>query len=306
MKERIAAIAKGLRKRSVWAVACLVLALIVVSGICLLGNAYAADEIRNVAEPLTEAEIELLNTKFFNGGTDNTNNMLLTSEYGKPEEIDLYCLFYDGISGETGTASEEEIAQLTVLDSQAPYLDIVKVGTEEMDAFLREKLGIGLEETQKRGLENFYYLEQYDSYYLVKGDTGFDWCTVIYGSRLPDDMLVLEYEKTYEGGQWIATLQKTDSGFQFVSNARYRKMESDENAAAGNDTPEYRTGVIITDAYMVESAADDAAPMALLREGMKIKILAEENGYYQIAITVQGRDEDVTGYVKKEMVRLEL
>ncbi|MDE6221862.1 MAG: hypothetical protein K2G51_15805 [Lachnospiraceae bacterium] len=303
MKEKIAVIVRGWLKRKVWAAACLVLGLIVVPGICLLGITYAADEQRKDVELLSEAEMELLNESFFNGGTDNMNNMLLTSEYIKPEEIDLFCLFYDGISGISGAVSEEETAQLALLDSQAPYLDIVKVTPGEMDAFLLEKLGIGLEETQKRGLENFYYLEQYDSFYVIKGDTGFDWCAVTSGSRQLDDTLVLEYEKTYEGGQWIVTLRKTDSGYQFVSNVRSRKMESEESTEAESDIPKYRTGEVITDVYMVVSAADDAAPMALLKEGMEVRILAEENEHYQIAIAVKDRNGDVTGYVKKEAVR---
>lgn len=54
-------------------------------------------------------------------------------------------------------------------------------------------------------------------------------------------------------------------------------------------------------------AADlDANAMAVLNEGCVVRILAEENGFYQIAIaiTMQDRDVDVTGYVKKESVRL--
>ena len=65
---------------------------------------------------------------------------------------------------------------LAELNSEASYLDIVKVTTDEMNAFLEEKLGIQLDETKKIGLENFYYLDQYDSFYLVIGDTNFDWC----------------------------------------------------------------------------------------------------------------------------------
>ncbi len=64
-------------------------------------------------------------------------------------------------------------------------------------------------------------------------------------------------------------------------------------------------GVINTDAVRMRCAADpDANAMAVLNEGCVVRILAEENGFYQIAITMQDRDVDVTGYVKKESVRL--
>lgn len=66
-------------------------------------------------------------------------------------------------------------------------------------------------------------------------------------------------------------------------------------------------GVINTDAVRMRCAADpDANAMAVLNEGCVVRILAEENGFYRIAITItmQDRDVDVTGYVQKESVRL--
>ena len=40
---------------------------------------------------------------------------------------------------------------LTELCSDAPYLDIIKITANEMDAFFLEKMGISLEETKKTG-----------------------------------------------------------------------------------------------------------------------------------------------------------
>ena len=91
---------------------------------------------------------------------------------------------------------------------------------DEMNAFLEEKLGIQLDETKKIGLEKFYYLNQYDSFYLVVGDTNFDWCTVTSGIWNSDNELTLEYTKGYEGGQWRVVLEKTDNGYIFVSNEK--------------------------------------------------------------------------------------
>lgn len=173
---------------------------------------------------LTDEEIAGFNTEFFNAETNKMNNMLLSSEYVTPEEIDLFELFYNGfynsVRGSWSQAGEEELALLAELDDAAIYLDVMKVTAEEMEAVLQEKLGLSLEETQKKGLENFYYLEEYDSYYLVHGDTNFDWCTVTSGIRESGDRLTLEYTKEYEGGQWVVTLQKADDGYLFVSNRR--------------------------------------------------------------------------------------
>ena len=127
---------------------------------------------------LSEKEITVFNTEFFNGDITNMNNMLLSSEYSQPDEINLFELFYNGVGGAFGEVSEDELSMLTELCSDAPYLDIIKITANEMDAFLQEKMGISLAETKKTGLDSFYYLEQYDSYYLIMGDSNFDWCMV--------------------------------------------------------------------------------------------------------------------------------
>lgn len=59
---------------------------------------------------LTEEEIAVFNTEFFNDETSNMNNMLLAGEYNRPEEIDLLQLFYNGIRQGTSEISDEELA----------------------------------------------------------------------------------------------------------------------------------------------------------------------------------------------------
>ncbi len=175
---------------------------------------------QQTTKSLSSEEISIFNTDFFNSEINNMNNMLLSSEYCNPEEIDLFQLFYNGVNGVKNQISEDEMMLLTELCSEAPYLDIVKVTVNEMDTFLQEKLGIGLEETQKIGLDSFYYLEDYESYYLIAGDTNFDWCTIVSGTWESDNILSLKYEKKSEKGQWIVTLQKTNNGYLFVSNIK--------------------------------------------------------------------------------------
>ena len=132
---------------------------------------------------LSEKEITVFNTEFFNGDITNMNNMLLSSEYSQPDEINLFELFYNGVGGAFGEVSEDA-------------------------------------ETKKTGLDSFYYLEQYDSYYLIMGDSNFDWCMVTSGTWESNNKLILKYEKEYEGGQWVVILQKTDDGYLFISNQK--------------------------------------------------------------------------------------
>lgn len=172
------------------------------------------------SDAISESEIIEFNTVFFNSDADKMNNMLLSSEYSTPGEIDLFQLFYNGTGGGAEQISTEELELLTEMDSSAPYLDVVRITAGEMEAILQEKLGMGLAETKKAGLDNFYYLEEYDSYYVVAGDTNYEHSTVLSGLWESDDTLRLEYSKESEEGQWVVTLQKIKDGYLFVSNVR--------------------------------------------------------------------------------------
>lgn len=66
----------------------------------------------------------------------------------------------------------------------------------------------------------YHYSHQYDSYYLIMGDSNFDWCMVTSGTWESNNKLILKYEKEYEGGQWVVILQKTDDGYLFISNQK--------------------------------------------------------------------------------------
>lgn len=88
---------------------------------------------------LSEEEIAVFNTEFFNGDTTNMNNMLLSGEYSQPDEINLFQLFYNGILGASNQVSENELSMLAELCGDALYLDVIKVTADEMDAFLQEK-----------------------------------------------------------------------------------------------------------------------------------------------------------------------
>ncbi len=249
---------------------------------------------------LTAEEISSFNKKFFNGETSNMNNMLLTSEYSKPEEIDLYQLFYRGITDSEGSISDGELAALTELDSEAAYLDIVKVTVAEMDAFLKRNLGLGLEQTQKKGLDGFYYLEDYDSYYLVAGDTNFDWCTVIFGGWGADGKYTLHYEKEYDGSRWVVTLQKAGDSYLFVSNVREAE-EPETRAYPERDSYNYAAmirgieGDTIT-VDIVEFVTDDETErkQQLIEELGLVEGADLTEGYFLDGYYVYNKDTELT------------
>lgn len=79
-----------------------------------------------------------------------------------------------------------------------PRIGYHKITANEMDAFCR-KNGNKSGGDKKTGLDSFYYLEQYDSYYLIMGDSNFDWCMVTSGTWESNNKLILKYEKSMRG-----------------------------------------------------------------------------------------------------------
>lgn len=79
--------------------------------------------------------------------------------------------------------------------------------------------------------------------------------------------------------------------------------EAEKGSTVNNNTLEFETGIVNTDALKVRSEADaDAEVLSLLEQGAVIKIIAEENDFYQIVFEGQDGNEDLTGYVKKEYI----
>lgn len=61
---------------------------------------------------------------------------------------------------------------------------------------LQVHTGVSLYDTQKLGLDPFYYLDDFQAYYLIHSDTNVQPCTVISGMHVDDHQVKLEYTKT--------------------------------------------------------------------------------------------------------------
>lgn len=107
--------------------------------------------------------------------------MLLTSEYDSPQEIDLYEMFYNGalddscaaaqgVTLDRGTGLSEEERALLADAGYQEDLDLTRVRREDMDNILRYRTGSGLDETEGVGLDRLVYLEDYDAYYYCHSD----------------------------------------------------------------------------------------------------------------------------------------
>lgn len=164
---------------------------------------------------LTESELrgfeEYLNR------TDNYGFLL--SDYQSPEYINLNEVFYSGAGLEQPPLTEDERNMyLKTFGQPELYTDLVRLSTDQINAFLTEKTGLSLEQ-MKTGME-WVYLAPYDRYYSEHGDTNVRsfFCPSgeadggIYRIRcLSDGYSQFNLES-------IVTLKKVSSGYQFLSN----------------------------------------------------------------------------------------
>lgn len=168
---------------------------------------------------LTGDELAFFNEEFFNGGDVSTgdlnlHNQFLSSLYEKPEDIDLFELFY--CEGSASSAEENMLVYgQTELECMA-----YRLTTAEMDALLTENMGLTLAQTNKIGLDSFTYLPEQDAYYWAHGDTNYRSRVTFSVGEREGDTLRLYYDDDYIGGGWkCLTLAEQDGGgYHFVSN----------------------------------------------------------------------------------------
>ena len=218
LKDRITRIAQGSQTRA----AALFLALTLVAGVCAVTFTGAkAEEVR----ALTGDELAYFNEEFFNNDTVdnvvglNIHNQFLTSLYERPEDIDLFELFYCG-TGLSGSMSDEELR--LVYGDTLPDCARYKATTADMDGILEEYMGLTVAETSGVGLENFTYLPDYDAYYWAHGDTNYFHSVQVTAGERVGNTIRLYYPDTsarYDSAWLCVTLEAQDDGsYWFVSN----------------------------------------------------------------------------------------
>lgn len=190
--------------------------LLVMCGAALISGSLISCQKKTLETPLTAGELTYFNHEFFNGDTYNWNNQFLTCEYTSPEDVDLFEIFYNGMEGSSSAVSQEERQLLAQLDPFTINSDVIKVTEKEMDSILNTYLGVGLDAVREPKLP-VYYLNQWDAYYWVHGDTNVQHCEVTSGTHIPEAYVELHYTKD-DGTQWIVTLKQNDHGYYFQSN----------------------------------------------------------------------------------------
>ncbi|MDF2839178.1 MAG: peptidase, partial [Evtepia sp.] len=176
------------------------------------------------AVALTEDELAYFNgDSFFNGDQFNIRNQFLSSLYDKPEDIDLFQLFYCG-SGIAETISDEELEAVIAKGSWGDC-DCEKNSRTNMDKVLTEYMGITLADTKKVGLNQFVCLPQFDAYYFFHGDTNYrSKITFLSGERDGDTIHLYYDDDFYADGKKVLTLKENNGSYLFIAN---QKAESE-------------------------------------------------------------------------------
>lgn len=160
---------------------------------------------------------------------DRANNGFVSNNlYTSPSEIDLYRVFYDGAGIKQAInqwAEAEAQAVLNATGWQATASSLAKIPYEAANAFLLEKCGLSFTDfpTTEQQLR---YVEAYDAIYLTHTGLNYHRINVTIVHIEDDGRRTVYYtipdctpsDHTQRPANYIATLQKTDSGYQFISN----------------------------------------------------------------------------------------
>ena len=154
-------------------------------------------------------------------------NRALTSEYARPEYVDLFQLFYNGIDGVDNTLSESERAFLEAEWGDGAFeTSIFRLPADEMDKILRSYFGVALSDTYGYGLEQMTYFADEDCYYISHGDTNALQALIHSGVEREDGSVVLYYspnglqENAQATPDWMVTFQPAKDGYTIYANAR--------------------------------------------------------------------------------------
>lgn len=175
------------------------------------------------SRPLTGEELAYFNEVFFNNDADSLNirNQFLNSLYQRPEDIDLYELFYCG-TGRPGGMGDEELKQVGSFGEDGTQIcPTDKLPVSDMDAVLLENTGLTLAQTSGIGLERFQYLPEYDAYYHTHGDTNSRGNVTFTAGEREGDTIRLYFEDFRYGGygtECVTLEAQPDGGYWFISH----------------------------------------------------------------------------------------
>ncbi len=165
-------------------------------------------------QPLSDDKLSYFNEHYFTSdpllSNINLANQFLHNSLDLPINIDLYSLFYLGAGADYAMSEDGEydaVAQAYGFDSWADIpTDVTPIPKASMDNMLKQYTGIELFDTNKVGLDNFKYLEEYDCYYNLHGDTNYYGSVEFVFGTQTGDRIALSYYNGLQQADYILTL----------------------------------------------------------------------------------------------------
>ena len=163
--------------------------------------------------PLNGKEITEI-TAFLNE-VDN-NGFVFDNVYTTPEEIDLLSVFYDTGIHLRYCGEDEWNYVLEEGPWEEFYLSVYKIERSYVEDLLLKRTGLSLSDYGGT-IPYLYYLEKYDSFYMMRSDTCINYVEVVDGVIDENGFYVVRYLS--EGSTlYLLTMRKTEDGYQFLSN----------------------------------------------------------------------------------------
>ena len=224
VKERIKRIV-DYKKPAVWAAGLGVVVCVVIA-ICFMTNPKEVPsdntegtegtektEVEHVeVGPIDESTLQWFETEFFNNDENYMPNMFLNCVYDNPSDIYLPDLFYCGAY----QLSEEEIQMLEQRFNVEVGPDVAKMTRQKMNAIFKQYTGLVRED-----FYGVYYLQEYDAFYYLSGETMVSKYVIESGERNDDGTITLQYYDALSSYSPVCqvTLQEKDGNYYFISNA---------------------------------------------------------------------------------------
>lgn len=157
---------------------------------------------------------------------DPANNGFVGQYYDAPENIKLSAALYDGagigVFGTTNWTEQEKQDVLAAAGWDAFHNPPLKLIRSDVENLVKDKLGLSLSEIKTKLEDSWCYIEKYDAYYVMHGDSNSVAISVVETQYDNNGVYTVKYTApdAVTPTTGIVKLLKTDNGFQFLSNQK--------------------------------------------------------------------------------------
>lgn len=151
----------------------------------------------------------------------------LRSEYTDVRSVNFASLLYNGLAESVADngpiypeIGEDELAELIKIDQWAAELESYKIPKALLSEKLLQYTGLKFDDFSAfEPAASFFWLEQYDAYYVTHSDALDTRAKITGGTELPDGSIQLDWEIEVEPAKGTVTLQKLDDRYVITANS---------------------------------------------------------------------------------------